>query len=784
MSNPARLQRGWPRVVLVLCCAAVSVGVVRAQSGGYVFTAMCPIPPGVPGTACEAWGINNSGEMVGLWNGEGSPGFLYNDGTLSPLTFAGGGINNSGQIVGGSVLDVAGSLSSIDFPGALLTVANGINDTGEIVGFYEDSSGNYHGFLDVAGSFSSIDFPGASSTMAYGINNTGQVVGSYYLLSDTNPSNQGFLYSAGSFSSINYPGAAGTWAYGINNSGQISGTWEEVLEGESSYYGFVDSGGTFISLEFPGAVAASTNATSINDAGEVVGWAILQTGKPEFGFLAVLPTAVSVSPTTISFSGQLVGTTSPAQRVTVTNTGTAFLVFSSISVVGDFAAGAGTCNVPVPLAGSCSIPVTFTPTAAGARTGTLTVMDNATPQTQTVAVSGTGFAPVVSLSGSVDFPSQPVSTTSAPEAVTLTNTGTAALTIDSIAISGDFSQSNTCGASVAPSANCTINVTFTPAVIGTRSGALTISDNAASSPQIWPLTGTGTGVVVSLAPASLTFSAQISGISSAAQSITLTNSGNATLTVSSITANGDFSQTNTCGTKVSAGASCTISVTFKPTAGGNRTGSISIADNAPNSPQIVELSGTGQDFTLASPSGSPASATISPGQPATYTLGLLGQGGFNQSVTFACSGAPAEATCTVSPSPVTPGSSATNITVSVATTGPSLSAPRSRPLPPAPPLSLGLRGLLMVALVLASMAWAIMCRTQPCGGQWRSTLVLLASGLLLTLALAGCGGGGGAGGPTPNPGTPAGTYTLTVTGTTGSGSSALSHSATLTLNVN
>ena len=225
-------------------------------------------------------------------------------------------------------------------------------------------------------------------------------------------------------------------------------------------------------------------------------------------------------------------------------------------------------------------------------------------------------------------------------------------------------------------------------------------------------------------------------------------------------------------------------MTFKPTAGGSRTGSISIADNAPNSPQTVALSGTGQDFTLAASSGSSTSATVGPGQPANYTLSATGEGGFNQSVSFTCTGAPSEATCTVSPSPVTPGSSATNITVSVTTTAASVSAPRSGPLPRVPFLSPDLRRLLMLALVLGAMAWAIGHRNQPDVSRWQARVALLASGLLLTLALAGCGGGGsGVSTPPPNPGTPAGTYTLTVTGSTGSGSSALSHNMTLTLTV-
>jgi len=439
--------------------------------------------------------------------------------------------------------------------------------------------------------------------------------------------------------------------------------------------------------------------------------------------------------------------------------------------------------LPVLASGSCTINVSFQPTLFGPQTGTLTVTDYANNSPQTVTLSGTGLAPVVNLSPTtLTFGEQAISTTSQPQTVTLSNSGNGALTPFTITVSGDFAQTNTCGSSVAATGSCTINVTFTPRNAGTRNGALTIADNASNSPQTVTLTGTGMGPAVSLSSSSLTFSAQIVGNSSSAQTVALTNTGNVSLTISSITASGDFSQTNTCGSSVSAGANCTIAVTFKPTAAGTRTGTLSVSDSASDSPQSVALSGTGQDFSFAAASGSPTSATVAPGSSASYTLSVAGESGFNQSVSFTCTGAPSEATCTVSPSALTPGSSATNITVSVTTTAPSLSAPRSRPLPPVPPLSPGLRGLLMLALALAAVTWAIARRNQPGVSRWRSTMVLLASGLLLALALAGCGGGSSSN-VTHNPGTPAGTYTLTVTGTAGSGSSALSHSVTLTLTV-
>jgi hypothetical protein len=194
------------------------------------------------------------------------------------------------------------------------------------------------------------------------------------------------------------------------------------------------------------------------------------------------------------------------------------------------------------------------------------------------------------------------------------------------------------------------------------------------------------------------------------------------------------------------------------------------------------LSGMGQDFSFAPPSGSPTTSTVAPGAAATYTVTVGGMGGFSGSVAISCTGAPSEATCSISPNPVAVGSTASNVTVTVTTTAASLGAPSSRPVPPVPPLSPRVRGLWILFLLLAAMAWAVGRRNQHSVGRWQSTLLLLATGFLLTLALAGCGGGGGTKTPS-NPGTPAGTYNLTVTGTTGSGSSAMSHNVTLTLNV-
>jgi hypothetical protein len=218
------------------------------------------------------------------------------------------------------------------------------------------------------------------------------------------------------------------------------------------------------------------------------------------------------------------------------------------------------------------------------------------------ASSSTGSAPVASLSPtSLTFASQAVGATSAAQAITLNNTGNAALSITSIGLSGanpgDFAQSNSCGASVAAGANCTISVTFMSTANGTRSAAVTLTDNATGSPQSVSLTGTGTAPVASLSPSSLVFGNEPVDMNSSSQVVSLNNTGSAALSITTIAFIGadpaDFTENSTCGSSVAAGGNCTIAITFTPSAAGTRGASLSISDNASGSPQSVALSGTG-----------------------------------------------------------------------------------------------------------------------------------------------------------------------------------------------
>ena len=374
-------------------------------------------------------------------------------------------------------------------------------------------------------------------------------------------------------------------------------------------------------------------------------WALATVYQP------VMAPGVTLAPTSLSFGNQNVGTTSAAQVATLTNSGTAALTITSVSLsganAGDFAQ-TNTCPLsPNTLAAgaNCIISVTFTPSANGGRSASVTVSDNASGSPQSVALSGTGVtpAPAVTLNPtSLSFGNQDVGTTSAAKSVTLTNSGTAALTISSIAVSGinagDFAQTNSCPLSpstLAAGANCTMSVTFSPSATGSRSASVTISDNATGSPQTVALLGTGTvsAPAMTLNPTSLSFGNQNVGTTSAAKTVTLTNSGTAALTITSISVTGtnagDFAQTNTCPispSTLAAGANCTISVTFTPSASGARSGAVSMSDNAAGSPQSVALSGTGvvpaPAITLNPTSinfGDQLLATTSPAQTVTLT---------------------------------------------------------------------------------------------------------------------------------------------------------------------
>ena len=296
------------------------------------------------------------------------------------------------------------------------------------------------------------------------------------------------------------------------------------------------------------------------------------------------------STTELSFGSVPVRVPSPSITVNVTNWGSSSMSVGQFSTTGDFSY-TSKCPKSIAAGASCAINVTLTPTATGTRTGTLTINDSDPSSPQIVNLSGTGSDVKLSVFWpGLGYPVKPINSKTT-ETFTYTNIGTKPLNITSVQVIGEFSQTNTCGSTVAPGISCTFTVTFQPTTTGAQFGNLAINDTDIGSPHMVHLAGAGQAAVTS--PNNLNFPSVPVGSSSAPFVVTLTNKGTVVLNVVSVVTNGDFTQSNDCGTGLAVGAQCTISVIFTPTVSGTRTGTLVFGDNDLTSPQIVQLSGTG-----------------------------------------------------------------------------------------------------------------------------------------------------------------------------------------------
>jgi 6-phosphogluconolactonase (cycloisomerase 2 family) len=388
------------------------------------------------------------------------------------------------------------------------------------------------------------------------------------------------------------------------------------------------------------------------------------------------------------------------------------------------------------------------------------------------ATPGVTFSPITFVFGGTLI-GQSVSTP-----ITLTNSGFATLTIDTISIAGanrtDFSQTNNCAATLSSGANCTFNITFTPQAAGERAASLNITDNAVGSPQVVVLSGEGVNPApsVTLVPGSFTFPSAMVGTTGASQPFTLTNSGTGTLHISSIALSGpnpgDFTQTNTCGATVAVNANCAITVTFKPQAAGTRSALITIVDDAPASPQAISLTGSATaPFTIA-----PVANTVVlvPGQSSQLGMQFASMPNFAGTVSFTCSGAPAGSTCAISP-PTLPVNGQMTTTLNLIVSSATTSA-LDRPNIDNSPLRWQLAIFILLLPVIA-FAW----RKESFAGFNFARLRF--AHLAMLLALSGCliasACGSGTNANNPSSGPAPGSYTLTVVATSGA--------ATVSLNV-
>jgi centrosomal CEP192-like protein/beta-propeller repeat-containing protein len=254
------------------------------------------------------------------------------------------------------------------------------------------------------------------------------------------------------------------------------------------------------------------------------------------------------------------------------------------------------------------------------------------------------------------FAAQEINTASPPSILKIGDAGSAALSISGISVTGDFAETSQCGLTVAAGTQCIINVTFKPTATGKRTGKLVISDSAAGSPHTVQLSGYGSSGAVSLSASSLDFGSVVVGTTST-KTVTLTNPAQSPLEISSIQAGGDYTESNNCGSVVNPGASCIISVSFRPSAVGTSVGTVTITDGGLGSPQTITLTGTGVPPFSLSADPSVETVLVGTGQ-VQFTVSALAGAGFTGSIVLGCNNI-SPATCAFSPAAIAPGQSTT-----------------------------------------------------------------------------------------------------------------------------
>jgi hypothetical protein len=324
---------------------------------------------------------------------------------------------------------------------------------------------------------------------------------------------------------------------------------------------------------------------------------------------ALAPRA-SITATSLAFGNVLLGTSSSEQTVTFTNTGSIPMTLGNGGISGTGASSyektADTCSsATLEVGSSCQVSVRFTPASVGDKTADFTIADNSPTSPHVISLTGTGIAPVATLSKTaIDFGNRLVGTTSTSSGFAIKNTGAGSLVIGTPTIAGPNSAefafapgSNCAGASLAAGSTCQILVRFSPSATGARSATVSIPTNAADSPSTVALSGTGTAPQAGVTPPSIDFGVQEVGGSSAPQLVTLSNPGTADLHVTGLTVTGtnagDFTTSgDTCtGATVAPGGSCVVSVTFAPGAGGDRSATLGFASDG--GPATVSLAGIG-----------------------------------------------------------------------------------------------------------------------------------------------------------------------------------------------
>ncbi|WP_263355077.1 choice-of-anchor D domain-containing protein [Acidicapsa acidisoli] len=378
-----------------------------------------------------------------------------------------------------------------------------------------------------------------------------------------------------------------------SRAGSTISTWSNPITSIS-----LDRAGTiYVAGEFTPGLAQINDAAATGYFGSALGGAVPRSG-PVYARPSTTPppAAPLFSASALNFGNRNVGEPSAPYVLGLANLGATALTIDSISASADFPLAK---NCPASLAGgaSCPVAVQFDPKATGPRPSELVLTSSGVHPSLDVALSGVGTTPTaVVLPASLLFISQQLGSSSGASEVTLSNTGSGPLTITSIAVSGQFAETNNCGKTLTAGGGCTINVSFKPTTVGADAGLLTISDDAVSTGahQVISLSGTGIGgpPSVGLSPESLQFPDQEIGTTSVKQVITLTNVSTAALTLGKPTFPTEFKVTSTCGATLAKGASCAFSVSFAPQVTGAIAGALTLP--IAGQPTLsITLSGTG-----------------------------------------------------------------------------------------------------------------------------------------------------------------------------------------------
>jgi hypothetical protein len=341
--------------------------------------------------------------------------------------------------------------------------------------------------------------------------------------------------------------------------------------------------------------------------------------------------AMTLAPASLTFAAQAIATASPAQTITVTNSGTAALTISQIAATGDFNETDNCIGAPIAIGAACVVQVRFLPSATGTRTGVLTVYGNVAGGQATATLTGMGVAAAAIILSpiAVTYSGTNVGSASATQNITVSNTGGVTANLQAPVVTGDFTiTANTCGPTLAPNVGCTVAIAFQPTASGTRTGSFSIADSAGT--QTASLGGQGVlPATDTLAPLMLSFPAQVLNTASATQQVTLTNAGDTTLTlIAAQIASGDFTVVNGCGSSLIGHSTCSLLVAYVPRSVGAETGVLTVTDQLRS--QTVTLNGVGvaPAGVSLSPVGTVAFAPTGVGlAAATQTVTLTNNGG-------------------------------------------------------------------------------------------------------------------------------------------------------------